>query len=302
LSVGYLILEMREGSGWGDSESHYEFPVRYLARFEEALSDGEAVALIYEPRREGGRMAFVAWTRIVEAPTRSADGRNWVVRFEGGLRSFDRIVPLQINGIPVEHSLREVPVERRGVALQGRAVRNLSADNALEILALGSAAQLIEPLGPVGEHVAESLERGRRLVARLDRDARFRDEVLHAYGFRCALSGLGLGPRPASRLAGVIDAAHIRPASHSGPDHVRNGLALTPSVHRKFDAGLFALRERRGEWCVELSSQLDAALLVSDRGARIPLADGVRLALPRDAARTPLAEHFDYHRRNVFVA
>ena len=57
--MGYLILEIREGSGWGDSESHYEFPSRYLARFEEAQSDGDAVALIYEPRRKGGRMAFV---------------------------------------------------------------------------------------------------------------------------------------------------------------------------------------------------------------------------------------------------
>ncbi len=300
--MGYLILEMREGSGWGDSASHYEFPSRYLARFEEALSDGNAVALIYEPRREGGRKAFVAWTRIVKHPTRSADGRNWLVHFDGGLRSFDRIVPMVINGQPVERRLRDVPPERRGVAVQGQAVRNLPADNALEILALSSAAQLEDRLGPLDTHLGERPERDRRLVARLDRDARFRDGVLRAYGFRCAISGLGLGPRPASRLAGAIDAAHIRPAAHDGPDQVSNGLALTPTLHRMFDAGLFALRERQGEWQVQISAQLDPALLVSDRGARIPLAEGQPLELPRDRALAPLAEHFAYHRRNVFIA
>jgi putative restriction endonuclease len=300
--VGYLILEMREGSGWGDSESHYEFPARYLPRFEEALADGDAVALIYEPRREGGRMAFVAWTRVIERPTRSADGRNWIVRFEGGLRSFDRVVPFQIDGLPVEHRLREFPPERRGVALQGKAVRTLSAQNAMEVLALGSATRSFETVDTDEMHVAEELQRGRRMVERLDRDARFRDEVLLAYDFRCALTGLGLGPRPASRLHGVIDAAHIRPAARNGPDHVRNGIAMTPTVHRLFDAGLFALRARAGAWVVELSSVLEPSLLTAGRGTRIHLVDGLRLETPNDVARQPLAEHLEYHLQCVFVA
>ena len=42
----------------------------------------------------------------------------------------------------------------------------------------------------------------------------------------------------------LVDAAHILPVGAAGSaDHVRNGVALSPTYHRAFDAGLIYLDE-----------------------------------------------------------
>lgn len=74
-------------------------------------------------------------------------------------------------------------------------------------------------------------------VSRLSRDAAFRQRVLFAYGNRCAVTRVQLR---------LVDAAHILPIGAPGSsDHVRNGIALAPTYHRAFDAGLIYLDERR---------------------------------------------------------
>lgn len=64
------------------------------------------------------------------------------------------------------------------------------------------------------------------------RDPTFRPRVTRAYGQKCAVSGMQLG---------LIDAAHILPVQGGGPDETWNGIALTPTLHRAFDAGLIYL-------------------------------------------------------------
>ena len=59
-----------------------------------------------------------------------------------------------------------------------------------------------------------------------------------AYGNRCAISGLKLingGGRP------EVQAAHIKPVASAGPDSVRNGLALSGTLHWMFDRGLISV-------------------------------------------------------------
>ena len=86
----------------------------------------------------------------------------------------------------------------------------------------------------------EQLGEERRLVvqtvSRLSRKANFRQQVLNAYGHRCAVTRMQLR---------LVDAAHILPvgAPHS-IDDVRNGLALSPTCHRAFDNGLIFLDDR----------------------------------------------------------
>jgi putative restriction endonuclease len=298
--MGYLILEMREGSGYSDSERTYEFPARYLRQFNEALADGKAIALIYEPRREGGRRAYVAWARVRQPPSRPTATSDYVALFDGGLRSFDQPVPFALNGVPVEHRLRPLTPNEYGSALQGRAVRPIPEANALEILALGSASYRRIRVYDLANESTDARERTRRMIEQIERDARFRDRILLNYDFRCGLSRLGMGPSPASRLHGVLDAAHIRPVSQSGPDAVGNGIAMTPTLHRLFDAGLFTLTPRRGAIVVERSPQLHEQLLVSDR-SRIHLESGMELVLPRDAATAPSREFLAFHRENVFL-
>jgi putative restriction endonuclease len=70
-------------------------------------------------------------------------------------------------------------------------------------------------------------------VRRLSRDGNFRQQVLRAYGYRCAVTGVQLR---------LIDAAHILPVGVPGSiDHVRNGVALAPTYHRAYDARLIFL-------------------------------------------------------------
>ncbi|MGQ0636340.1 MAG: HNH endonuclease [Planctomycetaceae bacterium] len=73
-------------------------------------------------------------------------------------------------------------------------------------------------------------------ISRLSREARFRRTVLQAYDRRCAVT------RAQLRL---VDAAHILPVGvPESSDDVSNGIALSPTYHRAYDAGLIFLDER----------------------------------------------------------
>lgn len=73
-------------------------------------------------------------------------------------------------------------------------------------------------------------------VSRLSRSASFGRNVLFAYGQRCAVTRVQLK---------LVDAAHILPVGAPGSsDDVRNGIALSPTFHRAYDAGLVYLDEQ----------------------------------------------------------
>src|SRR5205823_276620 len=77
-----------------------------------------------------------------------------------------------------------------------------------------------------------------RFTSRPFRDAAFAEAVRSAYHNTCAVTGLKIvngGGKP------EVQAAHIRPVAASGPDSVRNGLALCGTVHWMFDRGLLSL-------------------------------------------------------------
>src|SRR5208282_3219927 len=106
-------------------------------------------------------------------------------------------------------------------------------------------------------------------VSRLTREAGFRRKVLFAYGNRCAVTRVQLR---------LVDAAHILPVGAPGSvDHVRNGIALSPTYHRAFDAGLIYLDE---QYRMRLNN---GQLHVLDR---LNLAGGI------DVFRAPLGEIF----------
>ena len=78
------------------------------------------------------------------------------------------------------------------------------------------------------------------LVTRQVRDRVFRKLVLDAYDSRCAMTGLKLingGGRA------EVEAAHIKPVEAKGSDDVRNGIALSGTVHWMFDRGLIGLQD-----------------------------------------------------------
>ncbi len=73
---------------------------------------------------------------------------------------------------------------------------------------------------------------------RQKRDPNFREKVLRAYEYKCAVCGFDvkLQHQPVA-----LEAAHILPREKGGPDTEENGLALCSLHHKLFDRGVFTL-------------------------------------------------------------
>ena len=89
----------------------------------------------------------------------------------------------------------------------------------------------------VGAYPESPLERRYALqtVKRRLHQSSFREAVIHAYGGRCAVSGI---PEPL-----LLDAAHIVPDKHEqlGQPRIQNGLPLSKIHHAAFDAHLIGI-------------------------------------------------------------
>jgi putative restriction endonuclease len=88
----------------------------------------------------------------------------------------------------------------------------------------------------------------------------------------------------------LVDAAHILPVgAPASIDHVRNGVALSPTYHRAFDAGLIFLDEqsrmRLNDGNVHALQQLDLANGLES--FKSPLG---QIFLPPDPAQRPSAD------------
>ena len=83
------------------------------------------------------------------------------------------------------------------------------------------------------ENVADERERVRADIVRRQGQGKFRANVLHAYGYRCAVTE--------SDVEAVLEAAHILP--YRGPAHhdVRNGILLRADLHTLMDRHLLRI-------------------------------------------------------------
>ena len=70
------------------------------------------------------------------------------------------------------------------------------------------------------------------------RDPGFRDRILQAYGYRCAVCGFDV--RLGTRVI-ALEAAHIKWHQAGGPDIEQNGIAMCAMHHKLFDRGAFTL-------------------------------------------------------------
>ncbi|TBL80855.1 phosphorothioated DNA-binding restriction endonuclease [Paenibacillus thalictri] len=76
--------------------------------------------------------------------------------------------------------------------------------------------------------------------AKIPRDPHFRERILRAYEYSCAICGFNV--RLGSNLV-AVDAAHIRWHQSGGPDVEDNGIALCSLHHKLFDRGVFTITE-----------------------------------------------------------
>jgi putative restriction endonuclease len=127
-------------------------------------------------------------------------------------------------------------------------------------------------------------------TAKQKRDPAFRNRVLKAYEYRCAVCGFDV------RLGTVsiaLDAAHIRWHQFGGPDVESNGLALCVLHHKTFDLGAFTLA--------------DGVLLVSDQAngttgfaEALTAFHGKPIRAAQHPDWRPLPHHLAWHKLEVF--
>ncbi|STV33784.1 restriction endonuclease [Klebsiella pneumoniae] len=75
---------------------------------------------------------------------------------------------------------------------------------------------------------------------RKERDPHFRQQVLRAYNYECAICGFNMRH---DNTSVALEAAHIKWKQHGGPCEIPNGLALCAIHHKAFDKGSIGLDE-----------------------------------------------------------
>ena len=306
----FVLLTSKPDSPYADTPTKYEYPARYRRFFAPHEAGEPMIAIMYEPRSGGrGRMSYVGWAALHGIPVRSprfTEGGQplWEVHYVDRVQELPNPVQRDYLGEPLERWLRDMPPENRNVVSSGASVRWLEEDEGRLILELGHAGQL----GVASEYSIEPTdggvlvaERTRRVVDAVVRDARFRRQVMSAYAFKCAVTGLTVGSLPEGRATRLLDAAHIRPVGDQGPDAVTNGLSMTPTVHRLFDEGLVTVRWREADLELLRSPVLEPEMIESpEQGTTIRLETGMQLILPADRSNWPSPEQVRYHQRQIF--
>lgn len=296
-------------------EVRYHFPKTYLQQVSAAVGDW---IVYYEPRRstgnlssKGGRQVYFATARVERIIADPARSNHYYAEVSNYL-PFVRRVPFKEDSHYYEGSLGKGDGSTNKGAF-GRAVRNLK-DVEFDLIWNAGFGHVLgfeerarpEPDVPEkpmhrieGSSVRQSesplyvpMEQNRRiiqqLVSRPFRDKAFSVAAKSAYRDTCAITRLKIingGGRS------EVQAAHIRPVEHRGPDSVRNGVALSGTVHWMFDRGLISVDD-------------DYSLLIAKD--RLPntidrlLGGNSKLLLPERPDMYPHTQFLDYHRREIF--
>src|SRR5690606_14852707 len=290
-----LVLLHRADSIYDDEpDREYDFPRDYLRAAEDGVGDW----IVYSEPVKAGPRGYFAVARIERIiPNPRTPGRFLAVIEPGSYLEFDRPVSRLHEDRPMESALAYPDGRPKPGGLTQSSVRRLPEREFAAIVGMGLPADLEaqearrydaareadDPPAPFERPVIE------RLTSRPFREVAFRRKVRAAYDFRCAISGLRLrngGGRP------EVQAAHIRSVERQGSDSVRNGLALSGTLHWMFDRGLLSVAD-------------DLTILVSRNKVPGEVVDRLirpegRLILPADPHDHPHPGNLRWHRENVF--
>lgn len=276
-------------------EIHYHFPKTYLRAAGDAVGDW---IIYYEPRRTGGdrrgRLSYFATARVTSIKPDPARDDHFYA-FVSDYLEFDRAVPFREGDRFYESGLRREDGKTSKGAF-GRSVRPIADQEYDLILRAGFSDLIGEEKTPANQPMAGLAEEPaiferpliQRVVTRPFRDAAFSKQVKRAYGDTCAVTGIKLingGGRS------EVQAAHIRPIADQGPDSVRNGLALSGTVHWMFDRGLISIDD-------------DYSILIAKDHIPEPVNDLInqdrQIRLPSSPMLSPHSRFLTYHRETVF--
>lgn len=280
-------------------EQRYHFPKAYLRQIEQAVGDW---IVYYEPRRptgnlssSGGRQSYFAVAKLLKIepdPTL----KDHYYAFVSNYLEFDHPVPFKRGSHYFESALQKEDGETNKGAF-GRSVRVIP-DSEYDLIFQTGFTETLELTKPATAMQSEPryeisdvpFERRivERVVARPFRDVAFAVAIKEAYQNTCAMSGLRIvngGGRA------EVQAAHIRPVSEDGPDSLRNGVALTGTVHWMFDRGLVSIDD---DYTILIAKDRlpDAALRLLNKNQR--------LLLPAREDLRPHKTFLSYHRNIKF--
>lgn len=282
-----VVLSVKaDENPYGDDHAGYVYPQRYHHHFAPLHAGQQMLALIYEPRRGGGRVSYVAWGLLSSPPEQLSTGGQqgqWRVSYDGGLIPLPRTVQQEEDEHVFEQWLRDIPKNLRPISQRGKSVRPLNFEDFYAILAAARAT-------PQVQNQENAPERKRMITERLIRNRGFRLQVLSGYNWRCAVTGWSTTPE-ISVATGLLDAAHLKAVSRGGSDSISNGMALTPTVHRLFDAGLISFERTDHLWRVKRERDF-GQLNLEGSGGELRLDDGQPLIMPDDRRFWPTETRF----------
>jgi putative restriction endonuclease len=115
----------------------------------------------------------------------------------------------------------------------------------------------------------------------------FRILVTEAYKRRCAITG--------ERTLPVLESAHIKPYSRSGPHKISNGILLRSDLHKLYDLGYLAITE---DFNVEVSKRIKEEY---ENGRDYYALHGKRLInLPENSFHFPSKEYLEWHNKEIY--
>ena len=252
MQLAKSVFVHKIGSVYDDEpENRYHFPNRsYLRQVERSLGDW---IVYFEPRGSGkqrdGRQAYLAVARVVGIEEDPQSTERSYARIEGFVE-FDRPVPLIGERGHFESKLAQSDGSTNA-GLRQRAVRAISDADFETICWFGLSGSFRDLENADRDELRRSLyedaaEFNRPIVEQLLhkplRDAAFQRRVRDAYDRTCAFTGLRIVN---GRGRPEVDAAHIRPVgdNHRGSDSIRNGIAISKTVHWLFDRGIISVSD-----------------------------------------------------------
>ncbi len=162
----------------------------------------------------------------------------WFLQNDVGLWEIrsDAPIPEQASGSPTRAAMV------RGNAEGGFREDVFDAIKDDEVLRSQIITDLLESHFPetIHEDILQSLNLrpGTDAVKRNERDPQFRDKILSAYEYRCAVCGFNVR---IGHIVIALEAAHIKWHQAGGPDIHENGLSLCSLHHKLFDRGAFTV-------------------------------------------------------------
>lgn len=128
---------------------------------------------------------------------------------------------------------------------------------------------------------------------RRGRNSKFRDEVLEAYSYRCAICEYSI-EFPAKNWP-ALEAVHIKWPGYNGPNNTPNGLSLCVLHHELFDWGAFTIQPS------SLKVLVARGLLESEKNRWIGIYHKRRLpVIAKSISDRPANEFLNWHLNNVY--